>query len=215
MWVEGKDLASRGVRARLPALVGYVFQNPDHQLFRRRVSDEVEYGLINLGIGTAQRGEAVKAALEAVGLAQYANEDPLFLGKGQRQRLAVAAVLAMEPEILIVDEPTTGQDYRMAQGIMALLCDLQGQGKTILVITHDMSLVAEYCQRVVTFRAGKRVFTGTPTELFQNEEVLSRTGLRPPPAAALSDRLRAKYPEVPFLLTVEGWVKALGSKEEV
>jgi energy-coupling factor transporter ATP-binding protein EcfA2 len=213
--VEGQDLASRGVRARLPTSVGYVFQNPDHQLFRRRISDEVEYGLINLGIGATQRREAVKAALEAVGLAQYANEDPLFLGKGQRQRLAVAAVLAMEPEILIVDEPTTGQDYRMAQGIMALLRDLQGQGKTILVITHDMSLVAEYCQRVVTFRDGKRVFTGTPTELFQNEEVLSRTGLRPPPAAALSDYLRAKYPEVPFLLTVEQWVKALGSKEEV
>jgi energy-coupling factor transporter ATP-binding protein EcfA2 len=213
--VLGQDLASRSVRAHLPTSVGYVFQNPDHQLFRRRVSDEVEYGLINLGIGTTQRSEAVKAALEAVGLAQYANEDPLFLGKGQRQRLAVAAVLAMEPEILIVDEPTTGQDYRMVQGIMALLRDLQGQGKTILVITHDMSLVAEYCQRVVTFRDGKRVFTGTPTELFQNEEVLSRTGLRPPPAAALSDRLRAKYAEVPFLLTVEGWVKALGSKEEV
>jgi len=213
--VEGQDLASRGVRAHLPALVGYVFQNPDHQLFRRRVSDEVEYGLINLGIGATQRREVVKAALEAVGLAQYANEDPLFLGKGQRQRLAVAAVLAMESEILIVDEPTTGQDYRMAQGIMALLCDLQRQGKTILVITHDMSLVAEYCQRVVTFRAGKRVFTGTPAELFQNEEVLSRMGLRPPPAAALSDRLHAKYPEVPFLLTVEEWVKALGTKEEV
>ena len=203
--VQGRDLASRSVRARLPASVGYIFQNPDHQLFRRKVSDEVEYGLINLGIEATERPGAVKRALEAVGLAQYANEDPLFLGKGQRQRLAVAAVLAMEPEILIVDEPTTGQDYRMVKEIMALLNDLQQQGKTILVITHDMSLVAEYCQRVVTFRDGKRVFTGTPTELFQNEKLLDRAGLRPPPAAALSTRLRAKYPGAPFLLTVEQW----------
>ena len=210
--VQGRDLASRSVRAHLPASVGYIFQNPDHQLFHRKVSEEVEYGLINLGIEATQRTKAVKRALEAVGLAQYTNEDPLFLGKGQRQRLAVAAVLAMEPEILIVDEPTTGQDYRMVKGIMALLSDLQQQGKTILVITHDMSLVAEYCQRVVTFRDGKRVFTGTPTELFQNEEVLSRTGLRPPPAAALSDRLRAKYPEVPFLLTVEQWGRFMGAR---
>ncbi|HEY6410233.1 MAG TPA: ABC transporter ATP-binding protein, partial [Ktedonobacteraceae bacterium] len=210
--VQGQNLASRAVRARLPASVGYVFQNPDHQLFRRKASDEVEYGLINLGIEATERVKAVKRALEAVGMAEYADEDPLFLGKGQRQRLAVAAVLAMEPEILIVDEPTTGQDYRMIKGIMALLCDLQEQGKTILVITHDMSLVAEHCQRVVTFRAGKRDFTGTPTELFQNEKAMNSAGLCPPAPAALSTRLRDKYPDAPFLLTVGGWVKAVGKK---
>ena len=212
--VQGQDLASRKVRARLPASVGYVFQNPDHQLFRRKVSDEVEYGLINLGIEPAQRRKAVNAALEVAGLTQYANEDPLFLGKGQRQRLAVAAVLAMGPEIVIVDEPTTGQDYNMVKGIMSLLRDLHQQGKTILVITHDMSLVAEHCQRVVTFRDGKRVFTGTPAELFQDEVTLNRAGLRPPPAAALSVRLRAKHPDLPFLLTVGQWVEALEPKKD-
>ena len=211
--VQGQDLASRKVRARLPASVGYVFQNPDHQLFRRKVSDEVEYGLINLGIEPAQRRKAVDAALEVAGLTQYANEDPLFLGKGQRQRLAVAAVLAMGPEIVIVDEPTTGQDYNMVKGIMSLLRDLHRQGKTILVITHDMSLVAEHCQRVVTFRDGKRVFTGTPAELFQDEVTLNRAGLRPPPAAALSVRLREKHPDMPFLLTVGQWVEALEPKK--
>jgi energy-coupling factor transport system ATP-binding protein len=212
--VQGQDLASRKVRARLPASVGYVFQNPDHQLFRRKVSDEVEYGLINLGMEPVQRRKVVKAALEAVGLTRYANEDPLFLGKGQRQRLAVAAVLAMGPEIVIVDEPTTGQDYSMIRGIMSLLRDLHQQGKTILIITHDMSLVAEHCQRVVTFRAGKRVFTGTPAELFQDEETLNKADLRPPPAAALSARLRLKHPGTPFLLTVEQWVNALEAKKD-
>ena len=94
----------------------------------------------------------------------------------------------------------------MVKGIMSLLHDLHRQGKTILVITHDMSLVAEHCQRVVTFRDGKRVFTGTPAELFQDEVTLNRAGLRPPSAAALSVRLREKHPDMPFLLTVGQWV---------
>lgn len=212
--ILGQDLSSRRVRANLPRSVGYVFQNPDHQLFRRKVSDEVEYGLKNLRVDAAHRREAIATALEAVGLTRYADEDPLFLGKGQRQRLAVAAVLAMGPEILIVDEPTTGQDYRMVTGIMSLLSDLQQKGKTILVITHDMTLVAEHCQRVVTFRDGKLTFTGTPAELFDNQEVLNRTGLRPPPVAALAACFRTKRPDFPFLITVEQWIDTLGTRVE-
>lgn len=207
--VLGQDLASRKVRTGLPRVVGYVFQNPDHQLFHRKVRDEVEYGLRNLGVSAAQRHSAATAALEAVGLSTYAAADPLFLGKGQRQRLAVAAVLAMGPAILIVDEPTTGQDARMVTSIMTLLRDIQQQGKTILLITHDMALVAEYCQRVLIFDAGKVAFTGTPTELFMNEDILVKTGLRPPPTAALSNRLLAFRPDAPFLLTVAQWVKIL------
>ncbi len=207
--VLGQDLAIRKVRAGLPRSVGYVFQNPDHQLFCRKVSDEIEYGLKNLGIELERRRETVAATLKAVGLTDQADEDPLFLSKGQRQRLAVASVLAMGPDILVVDEPTTGQDYRSITGIMSLLCDLQRQGKTILVITHDMTLVAEYCQRVVAFRDGLLTFTGTPTELFGQQEILDRTGLRPPSAAALSARMRCKQPDFPALLTVAQWQAAL------
>jgi energy-coupling factor transport system ATP-binding protein len=210
--VLGHDLASKRVRKRLPGSVGYVFQNPDHQLFCRKVSDEIEYGLAHLGVEAAQRHEKVKATLDAVKLADFADEDPLFLSKGQRQRLAVAAVLAMGPDILIVDEPTTGQDYRSITDIMSLLCELQRQGKTILIITHDMTLVTEYCQRVVAFRDGSVAFTGTPAELFTNQAVLQRTGLHPPTAAALAARMRLKRPDLPPLLTVEQWTEALGVK---
>jgi energy-coupling factor transporter ATP-binding protein EcfA2 len=213
--VLGQDLASRRVRRMLPRSVGYVFQNPDHQLFCRKVSDEIAYGLKNLGIGTVERKAIVAETLEAVNLSRYVDEDPLFLSKGQRQRLAVAAVLAMGPDILIVDEPTTGQDYRSVSGIMSLLCDLQRQGKTILIITHDMTLVAEYCQRVVAFRDGLLSFSGTPQELFEGEEVLARTGLYPPDAAALCARLRQRQPDLPSLLTIEQWAAALGTKREV
>jgi energy-coupling factor transporter ATP-binding protein EcfA2 len=208
----GQDLASRRVRRFLARSVGYVFQNPDHQLFCRKVSDEVGYGLKNLGLPAVQRREKVAATLKAVNLEEYADEDPLFLSKGQRQRLAVAAVLAMGPDVLIVDEPTTGQDARSIAGIMSLLCELQQQGKTILVITHDMTLVAEYCQRVVAFRDGRVAFMGTPVTLFQDQEALQRTGLRPPAAAALSLRMRTYYPDFPSLISVEQWVEALGAR---
>lgn len=208
--VSGQDLASRKVRARLPQTIGYVFQNPDHQLFCRKVSDEVAYGLKNLRIEPARREKMVAQTLEAVGLTDEASEDPLFLSKGQRQRLAVAAILAMEPDILIVDEPTTGQDYRSISAIMDLLCQLQKAGKTILVITHDMTLVAEYCQRVVTFRDGQLAFTGTPEELFSDADALQTTGLCSPIAAALAARFRVRYPHLPALCTVAHWDEFLG-----
>ncbi len=203
--VLGHNALNRRVRKRLAGSVGYVFQNPDHQLFTRSVRAEIDYGLKNLGIDPKRRSEIVAATLLAVDLAHVADEDPLFLSKGQRQRLAVAAVLAMGPEILIVDEPTTGQDYRSVTAIMRLLHELQEQGKTIIVITHDMTLVAAYCQRVVAFRDGNLAFTGTPAQLFENEEILQRTGLQPPVAAALANRMRPCYLNLPSLLTVEQW----------
>ncbi|HZR43142.1 MAG TPA: energy-coupling factor transporter ATPase [Ktedonobacteraceae bacterium] len=209
--VLGQDIAVRKVRKHLPGSVGYVFQNPDHQLFCRKVSDEIAYGLKNLGIDAARRREIVTATLEAVNLTRFADEDPLFLSKGQRQRLAVAAVLAMGPDILVVDEPTTGQDYRSITGIMHLLCDLQQQGKTILIITHDMTLVAEYCQRVVSFRNGQLAFTGTPIELFSDTDMLQHSGLRPPATAALTTRLHTILPDLSPFITVRQWVEALGS----
>ena len=213
--VLGQDVAKRHVRAMLPRTVSYVFQNPDHQLFCRSVSDEIEFGLKHLEMPIEQRKKVLSETLEAVHLTNVRDEDPLFLSKGQRQRLAVAAVLALGPEIVIVDEPTTGQDYRSVTEIMNLLCERQRQGKTIVIITHDMTLVAEYCQRVVAFRNGKLSFTGTPEELFTSQEILQRTGLRPPSTAALVSRFRTQQPAFPPLLTIQQWTEALGVKQAV
>ncbi len=210
--ILGHNLGAKQVRKLLPKYVGYVFQNPDHQLFRRKVSDEIEYGLKNLGMPVAQRREKISVTLQAVNLDKFADEDPIFLSKGQRQRLAVAAILAMGPDILIVDEPTTGQDYRSISAIMSLLCDLQRQGKTILIITHDMTLVAEYCQRVVAFRDGLVTYSGTPSTLFSDQEILQRTGLRSPSSAALAARIRTKEASFPPLITARQWSEALGAK---
>ena len=209
--VLGQDIASKQVRMRLPTQVGYVFQNPDHQLFSRSVRAELEYGLRNLRIPAGRRQEVIAETLEAVHLTEVVNEDPLFLSKGQRQRLAVAAILAMKPEILIVDEPTTGQDARSVTAIMQVLCALQQQGKTVVIITHDMTLVAEYCQRVVAFRDGEVAFTGTPQHLFADTDLLKKTGLHAPSAVQLAEHFRTHYPHLPPLLTVEEWSALLGN----
>lgn len=207
--VLGQGIGKRSVRSQLPRYVGYVFQNPDHQIFTRKVHDEVAYGLKNLDLPENERQERIAQALDAVGLSDKAEEDPLFLGKGQRQRLAVASILAMRPEIIIVDEPTTGQDYRMVSSIMELLEDLHRQGNTVLIISHDMTLVANYCQRVVVLLNGRDVFTGSPRELFADAGNLQATQLRAPQAISLSVAMREQNPEFPLLLNRVEWLQAL------
>lgn len=207
--VLGMDVTKRSVRSQLPRYVGYVFQNPDHQIFSREVHAEVAYGLKNLEVPESEKQERIMQALEAVGLADMAHEDPLFLGKGQRQRLAVASILAMRPEMIIVDEPTTGQDYDMVCGIMNLLEDLHKQGNTVLIITHDMTLVANYCQRVVVLLNGHDVFTGSPRELFSNPQHIQATQLCAPQAISLSVALREQNEGYPLLLNTMEWARAL------
>ncbi len=207
--VLGQNVTKRPVRRMLPRHVGYVFQNPDHQIFTRRVSDEVAYGLKNLEVPEDEMEERIAQALKAVGLAGQADEDPLFLGKGQRQRLAVASILAMQPEIIIVDEPTTGQDYRMVCGIMDLLTELHQRGNTVLIITHDMTLVANYCQRVVVLLNGRGIFTGSPRELFSDPELIKATQLCAPQAISLSVAMREENEGYPLLLNTLEWIRAL------
>jgi energy-coupling factor transporter ATP-binding protein EcfA2 len=207
--VLGEDVFQRKVRRELPMKIGYVFQNPDHQIFTRRVFDEVAYGLRCVGVAQEDIEGRVREALERVDLAELADEDPLFLGKGQKQRLAVAAVLAMRPEVIIVDEPTTGQDYRMVSSIMALLEELHDAGGTVLIITHDMTLVANYCQTVTVLRDGRTVFAGTARELFSSPELLEGAQLRAPQAITVSCELRRERPGFPLLLNEKEWVEAL------
>lgn len=184
--VLGLDIRSKKVLSQLPRYVGYVFQNPEHQIFTRSVFEDVAYGLRHMGLPEKEIKSRVARALEIVGLSEVAEEDPLFLGKGQKQRLAVASIVAMQPEILIVDEPTTGQDYRMSANIMALLQELNLQGTTLIVITHDMSLVTTYCPRSVVLREGRVVFDGATRDLFSNPATVEEALLYPPQAVQLT-----------------------------
>ncbi|MBE3581090.1 MAG: ABC transporter ATP-binding protein [Thermoanaerobacteraceae bacterium] len=211
--VLGLDIRSKKVRSQLPRYVGYVFQNPEHQIFTRSVFDDVAYGLRHMGLPEEEIKRRVARALEIVGLSELAEEDPLFLGKGQKQRLAVASIVAMEPEILIVDEPTTGQDYRMSANIMTLLQELNLQGTTLIVITHDMSLVTTYCPRSVVLREGRVVFDGDTRDLFSSPDLVEEALLYPPQAVQLTWEIQKLKPEWPSLISVKEWEQVLSSGE--
>jgi len=186
--VLGRDTRSAPV-ADLARTVGYVYQNPDHQIFAQRVRTEAAFGPRNLGLGQAEVDRRVDAALALVGLQDFADEFAFSLGRGQRQKLAVASVLAMEPPILVVDEPTTGLDQAGSRGILDLLSRWNADGRTIVAITHDMTLVAERVPRTIVVNDG-RILADGPTRQVLSDTALLRTAyLRPPQATRIAQRL--------------------------
>ncbi|GIW42767.1 MAG: cobalt ABC transporter ATP-binding protein [Candidatus Binatia bacterium] len=170
------------------AAVGYVFQNPDHQIFCDRVYDEVAFGPKNLGLSPEEIRARVDEALAAVGLQERVEDDPFWLTKGERQRLAVASLLALRPELLVLDEPTTGLDYQEQRQMMELVRRLHEGGMTVVMITHTAWLVAEYAQRVVLLSAGRVLFDGPTPELFARADLLVAARFRVPPIVALGQR---------------------------
>ncbi|WP_163541353.1 ABC transporter ATP-binding protein [Occultella kanbiaonis] len=183
--IKGEPTASRKLH-EIATEVGYVFQNPDHQIFAASVREEIGFGLKNLGRDADRIEERVQQVLDQVGMPGLADVHPYRLGKGQRQRLAVASVLALEPEILVIDEPTTGQDWTGSVAMMDLVADLNASGHTILMITHDMLLAARYARRAVVFDGG-RVRADRPIhELFADPDLLRDAHLRPPQVTELA-----------------------------
>ncbi len=174
---------------RLSRLVGLVFQNPDHQIFAERIRDEVAFGPRLQGLAEGEVAQRVEEALDAVGLEGAGDLDPFLLTKGGRQRVAVASTLATKPEVIILDEPTTGLDPRELDGMMALIQRLNRAGHTIVIITHAMGVAAAYARRVVLMRNGRIVRDGTTREIFSDEVELRALGLTPPPAVQVANRL--------------------------
>lgn len=165
---------------KLGQKVGYVFQNPDHQIFSETVFDEVAFSPRLRGLGEKDVKSRVEEALAAVGLAGFEDQDPFSLTKSGRQRVAVAAVLAARPEVLILDEPTTGLDYGEQRSMMDMVRSLNVQGSTIIFVTHHMWVVAEYAQRVFVIKDGRLFLEGTPRQVFGQEDLLTEAYLRPP-----------------------------------
>jgi energy-coupling factor transport system ATP-binding protein len=188
--LDGKEAGGRHV-AELAAVVGLAFQNPDRQIFASSVRREVAFGARNLGRRGAELDAAVAAALEAVGLADAAEANPYDLGYSRRKLLAIASILAMETPIVVLDEPTTGQDARGVGRVARIVDDLAAAGRTVLAISHDMRFVAASFARVVVMRAGRVVLDGTPVEVFaeRNWETLASTYLEPPLAARVGASL--------------------------
>ena len=188
--LDGVDAASLTV-AQLAARIGLVFQDPDSQIFSGSVRSEVEFGARNVGLRDGARREAVARALRAVGLAGEEATNPYDLGGARRKLLALASVLAMETPVLVLDEPTTGQDAGGVERVREVLDSVSAGGRTIIAISHDMRFVAEAFERVVVLQAGRVVLDGSPAVAFGRDawETLTSTYLEPPFAAVVGDRL--------------------------
>jgi energy-coupling factor transport system ATP-binding protein len=188
--IDGEATRSRPV-AQLARVVGLVFQDPDRQIFAGSVRTEVEFGPRNLGARGAELKRVVDEALAAVGLEREEKTNPYDIGASRRKLLALASVLAMRTPILVLDEPTTGQDERGTARVRSVIDAVSAEGRTVIAISHDMRFVAEVFQRIVVMRAGKVVLDGTPEVMFGREswDVLASTYLDPPPAAVVGERL--------------------------
>ncbi|MCW2751823.1 MAG: transporter related, partial [Aeromicrobium sp.] len=199
--VNGRDSTSLSV-LELGNTVGYVFQNPDHQIFSDTIGEEVAFGLVKRGLAAAEIQERVTEALKAVGLSGREEDDPFSLTKGQRQRVAVASVLAVRPEVLILDEPTTGLSYHEQRSMMSLVEELNKAGSTVIIVTHAMWVVCEYAHRAIVMKDGHLVESGTVREVFRNEDTLTEMSLRAPPVVSLGNRLGFPVVSVAEMLAI-------------
>src|SRR5829696_5758637 len=204
--VGGEETKEQGLR-QLGQRVGYVFQNPDHQIFSDTVFDEVAFGPKIRETEESEIDERVEEALAAVSLEGRGDEDPFGLTKGERQRVAVASVLAVRPEVLILDEPTTGLDYAEQRSMMDLVRSLNEAGSTIIAVTHTMWVVAEYAHRAVVVRDGKIALQGTVREVFAEVDELRNASLRSPHIVEFGNALG--YP----VLSVEEMLKVTEGEE--
>lgn len=183
--------------------VGFLFQNPDHQIFLPTVAQEIGFGPANLGCSREEIDRRVREAAAQVGLEPYLNENPLFLSKGQRQRVAFASLLSMRPQVMVLDEPTTGQDYREGIEIMEMVKALHRQGHTVIFVTHDMELVARYAERVIVLSQGRILMDDTCRRVFYQPDVLRRTNLFPPQIPTLVQKFDCYQEDFGTPLSVE------------
>jgi energy-coupling factor transporter ATP-binding protein EcfA2 len=193
-------------------LAGLILQNPDNQLFQMSSREEIEFGLRNLGLSEAEIKERVDEVLNLTGMEAYRETYPFKLSLGDRRKLAVASIFAMHPSILIFDEPTTGQDFAGRYQLSDLAIRLNRLGATIIMISHDMSLIARYTQRTVVMGKSKILLDAPTRDVFSHTEVLDSTFLEPPPAIQLALRL-AEYGVPANVLTVEELFNALTGEE--
>ena len=174
--VDGVETTKTSV-ATLARKVGFVFQNPDHQLFSETVEDEISFALKNFGYETGVVENRITWALNLLGLSEYRKTSPFMLSGGERKRVALASVLAWDPQILILDEPTIGQDHQQKENLRQFIIQMQAQGKTIVIVTHDVEFVAECNPRVVLMREGIILADGEGKEILTNQEILTQSSI--------------------------------------
>ncbi|MDD3985988.1 MAG: ATP-binding cassette domain-containing protein [Methanobacterium sp.] len=177
--------------------VGIVFQNPDDQLFAPTVIEDVAFGPMNMGLSKDEVEQRVKEALYRVDMDGFEKKPPHHLSGGEKKRVAIAGILAMKPKIMVLDEPTSGLDPKGASQILKLLYQLNNEGMTIVISTHDVDLVPIYASKVYIINQGKIIKHGTPSEVFEDVKTIRDANLRLPRIAHLMEILEKKD-KLPF-----------------
>ena len=182
IYFNGQDIYDKDFNMKsLRSKVGLVFQYPEHQLFETTVLEDVKFGPKNLGLDKLEVDLRAFEAIKQVGLSEKSYDaSPFELSGGQKRRVAIAGVLAMKPEILILDEPTAGLDPRGRDEILDQIAKLHKEGLTVILVSHSMEDVAKYADRIIAVNSGKIAFDGTPKEVFRHYKELERMGLSAP-----------------------------------
>jgi energy-coupling factor transport system ATP-binding protein len=194
--------------AKLSKSIGYVFQNPDDQIFMNKVYDEVSFGPKNLNLKKEEVRKRVKDALDFVGLWELRNTHPLDLNLDDKKLLAIASIVSMNPDVIILDEPTSGQDHYGIKKVESLIRELS-KNHTVIIISHDMDLVSRVATHIVVMFDSRVIFEGNPRDVFLKTGLLAKTHLKPPLITQLSREIKGLRSNI---LTINEFVEELEKK---
>lgn len=190
--IDGKKMEyDKDSLSEIRQKVGVVFQNPTDQLFAPNVKEDVAFGPMNLGLSIEEVEKRTKEALEMVGMTSSENKPPHHLSGGQQKRVAIAGIIAMKPEIMILDEPTAGLDPQGVEQILNILNKLNEEGMTIVISSHDVEMINEFADQIFVLKDGEIIVDGTPDEIFANHELLEIANLKPPKTAEILKILKS------------------------
>lgn len=204
--VDGEDTKTKST-AELSRKVGIAFQNPDHQLFSESVEEEVSFALRNFGFAPDLVQQRKDWALNFLGLEQYSKSSPLTLSGGEKKRLTLACILAWDPSVVVLDEPTVGQDAIQKEKLAEITKLLKSTGKTVIIVSHDIEFIWPLQPRIVVMSAGKVVADGMASDVMRDAEVLGRARVSQPQLVRFHQRLSQRPPE-PFVDVIDArkWV---------
>ncbi len=206
VFIDGEELKyDKKSLLKFRQKVGIVFQNPDDQIFAPTVEEDVAFGPLNLGLSMEEVQNRVEDALERVGMTGYEKTAPHHLSGGQKKRVAIAGILAMKPEIMVLDEPTAGLDPNGVTNLVKLLKELNAEGITILISTHEVNLVPDYANKAFVMVDGNLIAEGTPREIFSQPNILEQANLEIPIVTELFQQIEAEGLDIggEYPLTIE------------
>lgn len=207
--VNGNDTANMRVQD-LARNVGYVFQNPNHQLFAKTVKEELEFGPTNLGLSKEEVEDRVEKAFKFFNLEKFRESHPYRISFPLRKLVGMASIYTMQPDVFILDEPTTGQDHITTQIVYGLIERLRDEGSTVICVAHDMILLAEVVERMLVMRDSTLIADTSPKTVFSDKKLMASTHLTPPQITELSYRMRAKNLIGDIALSIDQLIEEIG-----